>query len=84
MEEFLKEMLIVVTCCGIAFVFYVIGYDAGHSDSIKEACESIEYARLELRQLEESIRTSRIENDILRRKYNDLQRKIKAMEGESK
>ena len=81
MEEFLKEMLIVGTICGIAFVFYVIGYDAGHSDAIKDAWKAIEYARLNLRQLESSIRTSRIENDILRRKYNDLQCKIKAMEG---
>lgn len=81
MEDFVKEMLIVGTCCGIAFVFYVMGYDAGHSDTIKEDFKSIEYATLEVRQLENELRMCRIERDVLHRKYNDLMRKIKAMEG---
>ena len=70
---------------GVVFVAsiigFIFGYDSGHSDGIAEACESIEYATLEARQLEAELRTCRISRDILCRKYNDLIRKIKAMEG---
>lgn len=74
-------MLIVVTCCGIAFVFFVIGYDEGHNDGFVEGTKSLVNASYRMRELENELRTCRIDRDILRRKYNDLMRKIKAMEG---
>ena len=77
----MRELIIFGICFGIAFINFIIGYDIGHSDGIAEACKSIEYATLEVRQLETELRTCRIDRDILRRKYNDLMRKIKAMEG---
>ena len=77
----MESMLIFVVCFAVALINFMIGYDQGKIDGLIEAFESVEYAKRMVRQLEESLRTSRIEKDILLRKYSDLMRKIKAMEG---
>lgn len=74
-------MLVFLVLFWIALINFVCGYDVGHSDGIREGFRSIENAAFKVRELEAELRTCRIERDILRRKYNDLMRKIKAMEG---
>ena len=81
MEDFLEVMLIFVVSAGIAFINYMMGYDAGYSEGRKESTRSLVNSSYKMRELDNEIRTYRIDRDILRRKYNDLQRKIKAMEG---
>ena len=84
MEDFLEVMLLFGVSAAIAFINFMFGYDAGYSDGSAESSESLVNASYKMRVLENEIRMYRIDRDILLRKYNDLQRKIKAMEGEGK
>lgn len=81
MEDFLEVMLIFGVSAVIAFINFMFGYDAGYSEGSAESSKSLVNASYKMRELENELRKCRIDSAILRRKYNDLMRKIKAMEG---
>ena len=77
----MQELLIFGVCFGVAFINYMMGYDAGHDDGFVEGTKELVNAGYKIRELENELQVCRVNSYILRRKYNDLMRKIKAMEG---